>query len=282
LNDVLGDVLPANSFDFRIGQFIPEIVTFASNHRGLTETSYAFNTYSPQVGAQFSGGHIHGGDVGDHSEEEPFTGPAFGIEFFQIGAEASGILNSRFRYVLGFVNGGIGEELNDAKDGYARLAYKFGGMGYDGSDAPETAKNWIDNSVALGLFGYRGAAMNEGTFGPRDLKIERLGVDLSWYWENLNLYGGFMGGRDQMLADGDVQRVDFNMWFAEANYVLFPWLLGVVRYEQADPEGFDTIRRVVPNLTVLYRANIRFVAETRINPDDFHFNTLFMGIDFAY
>jgi hypothetical protein len=278
-----GSVAP-NLFYLRIGQFIPEMVTFASNHRGLTLTSYAFNTYSPVIGDEFVGGHQHG--AGGHDDElaEEFVGPEFGIEMFQLGVELSGLVKKRFRYVLGLVNGtGTSGENNAAKDGYFRLGYKFGGMAYDGSGgSSDTNKNWAEKSLALGVFGYRGFAVNEGGFGPKDLEIGRIGFDVNWYWNDLNLYGGYLWGHDENLLDQAVSNVDFNMFFAEADYVIYPWMIGVLRYEQANPDGMDTIRRLIPNLTLLYRANIKFVLETRFDPSDIDIDIFQIGLDFAY
>jgi hypothetical protein len=253
------------------------------------------------VGEQFAAGHVHGGTEeeqtdGHAHEEEASSGPQFGIENFQIGVEASGIINKRIRYVLGLVNGGSHEEVNKAKDGYFRLAYKLGGMAYDGSaEATESSNNWVDNSLAVGIFGYRGYSFNENTFGPKNFDIERLGIDYSWYLGNLNLYGGFMLGSDELLlpeedehghVHGDeeleLKSVDFNMFFTEANYVFYPWLMGVLRYEQADPDGMETIKRIVPSISILYRANIKLILESRFDPEDFEFTIFQVGLDFAY
>jgi hypothetical protein len=185
---------------------------------------------------------------------------------------------------LGLVNGtGTSGENNAAKDGYFRLGYKFGGMAYDGSGgSSDTNKNWAEKSLALGVFGYRGFAVNEGGFGPKDLEIGRIGFDVNWYWNDLNLYGGYLWGHDENLLDQAVSNVDFNMFFAEADYVIYPWMIGVLRYEQANPDGMDTIRRLIPNLTLLYRANIKFVLETRFDPSDIDIDIFQIGLDFAY
>ncbi|MFQ6673347.1 MAG: hypothetical protein ACE5GH_01025 [Fidelibacterota bacterium] len=307
LNNVLSGTLPDHLLYVRFGQFIPEMVTFASNHRGLTLTSYAYNTYSPSAGPEFPAEHVHGnqghdeaeGDGHVHSDVEKVTGPQFGIENFQLGVEASGLMRGRFRYVVGLVNGGTGHEENQAKDGYFRLAYKLGGMAYDGSGgAGMSGKNWVDNSVAVGLFGYRGLAFNEFTLSPKNLEIRRLGVDLNGFVGNLNLYGGFLLGSDELLKENEhdhahedpeveapvlhAATTDFSLYFAEANYVLYPWLIGVLRYEQASPGEYDTIRRLVPSVTLLYRANIKFVLESRFDLDNLDFSVLQIGLDFAY
>jgi hypothetical protein len=299
LNDLFMGKAPENLINLRFGQFIPELVPFASNHRGMTITPYAFNTYSPAQGSSFSAEHVHapGNDHGDeHAAPSPglipangghaiedLTGPSFGLENFQLGVQISGLVQSRVRYALGIVNGGIGEENNANKDLYGRLAYKLGGMTFDGTaGANASDKNWAERSLSLGVFGYRGYVLNETGLGPEDLVVMRGGLDLSWYFDNLNLYGGYLHGVDDFLDAAEVVEVSYDMFFAEANYVFYPWLIGVLRYETASPEGIDTIHRIVPNITLLHRANIKFQLETRLNPDDLEFNTLLAGIDFAY
>jgi hypothetical protein len=294
LNDVLAGTLPLNLVNLRFGQIDPDIVPFISNHRSLTTTPYAFNTYSPILGDEFGERHEHGGGD-DHGaapilqlqagtgEPPEYSGPAFSLEDFKVGLEGNGVIARRLRYVLGVLNGGTGAEDNRAKDGYGRLAYKFGGMAFDGSGGDmQSAKPWAERSFTLGVFGYKGYAANQGAFGPSDLDIQRYGGDFSLWFDNLNLFGGYQHGSDDLLTETEVQQVDFDLYFAEADYVIFPWFLGVLRYEQANPEGIQTIRRIVPNTTFLYRANIKFLLETRLNPDDFKVDNFFAGLDFAF
>ena len=44
----------------------------------------------------------------------------------------------------------------------------------------------------------------------------------------------------------------------------------------------DAIRRMILHVTALHRANIKFQAETRLDPDDLNFDNLLFGLDFAY
>ncbi|NIT59408.1 MAG: hypothetical protein GWN00_25260, partial [Aliifodinibius sp.] len=276
LDNILNSVLPDKLLYIRAGQFIPEIVPFASNHRGLTITPYAFNTYDLSLGESFAAEHIHGG------------GP-FGIENFQLGVEASGIIARRNRYVAGFVNGnGSFQDNNDAKDGYIRLVHKFGGMAFDGSwnEGAEpyggTGNNWVEKSLALGVFGYKGASRNETSVGQEDLEFYRLGADVNVFFGDLNLYGGYMYGNNEMVT-GDAQtEMDYDIFFAEGNYVLYPWLIGVLRYEEARPEGLNSIRRVVPNITALFRANIKWVVEVPFDPDEGEFERIIIGLDYGF
>lgn len=260
-NDLLTSFIPDKSLYLRVGQFIPDIVPFASNHRGLTVTPYAFNNYSPAQGHSFSGGHAHG------------TAP-FGIEQFQLGVEAGGVLSSRFRYVLGLVNGnGISEDNNSSRDVYARLSYKFGGLAFDGTGAVGSATSSLEKSFAVGVFGYSGT----GTENKANYNFNRIGSDINFYLDKLNLIGGYIRGVDGLEED------EYSLFFAEADYSLYPWLTCILRYEQANLEHEDiNIKRLVANITALHYANIKFLVESRFNPDDYKFDNLYLGMDFAF
>ena len=265
--------LPEYAFNVRFGQFIPDAVAFA-NHRGLTLTPYATNTYYPGLGSTLSAGHAHGG------------GEGFLLESNQLGLEARGIVKHRFKYAVGMVNGsGTAAESNNAKDGYVRVAYKLGGIGFDGTGGNTnlgSISTFVDNAITVGGFGYLGALDNGGAVGPEDLEIRRAGFDVSLTYGGLNLFGVYTFGRDETIAGGALQASDFVSWFAEADYNIYPWLIGVVRYETADADGIDSVSRVVPNLTVLPRPNIKAVFETVIDPDNTDLNTLMARLDFAF
>jgi hypothetical protein len=261
VSNMFTSVLPDKLLSLRFGQFIPEIVPFASNHRGLTQAAYAFNTYAP-TGGELGGAHAHGG-----------AGP-FGIENFQLGTEASGVFNSRIRYVAGLVNGnGIEEDDNSLRDYYGRLSYKLGGMAYDGSGLKAGASNDRELSCALGVFGYKGVKTHE----EEDVDFNRIGLDFNVNLSSLNLYGGIIKGED-----APEENEKYNLYFVQADYSIYPWLMGVCRYEQANPNTADGISQIVANVSALYVANIKFLAETRLNPDDMKFDNLYIGMDFGF
>lgn len=266
--------LPTYALNIRFGQFIPDAVPFA-NHRGLTLTSYATNTYYPALGSTLSAGHAHGGG-----------GAGFVLETQQLGIEARGVIRHRVRYAVGWVNGtGPGAEANSAKDGYVRLAYKLGGIGFDGSGGNAELNNisgFVDNAITIGGFGYLGALDNQAAFGPEDLKVRRAGFDVNLTYGGLNLFGVYTFGRDQSLGTNEAHDVDFASWFAEADYNLYPWLIGVVRYETADAGGIESVKRIVPNLTILPRPNIKALIETTIDPDDVGLGMVMARLDFAF
>lgn len=262
--------LPPYLLNIRIGQFIPEAVPFA-NHRGLTLTPYATNVFTP--GSELAAGHVHGG------------GEKFIFESNQVGVEVKGVVRSRWRYSVGLVNGSGGEaENNNAKDGYFRLAYKHGGMGFDGSGGAVSMSNatsLVDNALTVGGFGYLGALDNQEA-GPKDLKVRRLGGDISLTYGDLNLFGVYALGRDERAHEGAVEEVDFTSWFVETDYGIYPWLIGVVRYESSKPDEGERLSRIVPHLTLLPRANMKILLETTVDPDDAGFDLLMTRLDFAF
>jgi len=289
LDNVGGGALPRHLLYLKIGEFIPELTTYAIDRTQLTQTPFAFSTYSPVFGESIAGG----GEDADASKPArgalraaaagpALSGPAFGLEDSRLGVQASGMVRGRFRYVLGLVNDGTGEASTGAKDTFGRLSYKWGGMAYDGSGGSGSTRNWAERSVALGVFGYRGVALNPEAVGPRELDVRRAGADVNAYWDRLNLLAGYLHGRDELLEGSAVRKVSLDTWYAESDVVIYPWLLGIVRYEQAKADGFDIARRVVPNLTVLYRANVKFQAEAPLDPDDLELDTVLIDMDFAF
>jgi hypothetical protein len=270
LNNMFSQLLPYNALHLRMGQFVPEIVPFITNHRGLTLTSYAFNTYAPSTGHSFVAGHVHGA-------------PAFGLESFQVGVEASGIIKQRLRFVLGMVNGtGVEEENNAAKDFYYRLAYKLGGIAYDGTFEGDVfgqgGNNWAEKSLAIGTFGYFGTNYD----GTNDVGITRFGVDYNLSYRDINLYGGLITGMDEMFESDALTDESYTLIFTEANYMVYPWLIGVLRYEQADLEDGDSIKRLVPSITALYTVNIKFIIEAPMDLDNTDDRNIQIGLDFAF
>ena len=270
ISNLFNNKLPENFLNMRIGQFIPNMVPFA-NHRGLAVTPYAFNTYSATAD-EFETGHAHGSE-------------SFGIETFQLGVELSGIASSRFLWGMGFVNGsGAAAENSSAKDGYFRAAYKFGGMGYDGSGGtPDPrGRNWIDNSIAVGGFAYFGSYPNDGLVGSNDLTRERYGLDFNVKSQNTNLFGGWIRGKDEVVEGNLVLNKKYNLGFVELNQVIYPWLTTLARYERAEPEDQQSIERVVAGIATLYRANIKFVIESSVDPSNVEFSKLIVRLDFAF
>ncbi len=260
-NDLFKKRISEGTLNIRMGQFIPDIVPFASNHRGITNVPYSFNTYSSETGNSFIPEHVHGG------------GGLFGLENFQLGLEASGIIGSRFRYVAGLVNGnGIEEDNNSFRDYYGRVSYKIGGMGYDGS-LGDGASSESEKSFALGLFAYKGI----NTINASDVDFSRIGFDANIWYNKLNLVGGYIIG-----SDGEADTDNYDLFFTDVYYEFYPWLTGLLRYEQANLEESPAIKQFIPHVSALVVANVIFKIETRLDIDDPKLNNLYFGLDFAF
>jgi hypothetical protein len=205
------------------------------------------------------------------------------------GIELYGIARHRLLYAAGVVNGvsaGNGQFGNNSKDFYGRVDYKFGGMGLDGDmggrAAPE--KNWRDDSLRLGVFAYRGRAggvdfpltvEDDNSGSVREVNVQdqsfwRTGLFASAYVGDLNVFGAYLHGTDTLRqfdpASGDFLeelKPSFNGWFAQADYVIYPWLLGAVRYETLTPgdRSVPSVRTGVVNMSALVRANVKAMLE---------------------
>ncbi|HEA68157.1 MAG TPA: hypothetical protein ENI07_15230 [Desulfobacterales bacterium] len=180
----------------------------------------------------------------------------------QAGLELNGILASRFEYAVGIVNGnGSTADNNSDKDLFGRVAYKFGGMGLDGSGGEPGEQlvmkdNWRDDSITVGVFGYLGKPSDKGT---PDEDYTRLGVDLSLKFGRFDIGAAYVAGNDEVDGGADI---DSSSFFVDVQYLFYPWLLANVRYGQKefDSDQVDT-EVVIANITLLQRANIRWNVE---------------------
>jgi hypothetical protein len=124
-------------------------------------------------------------------------------------------------------------------------------------DTLKAAENYIDNSVEIGVFGY------DGRTGPtplEEVRFNRVGFKVNSYINRLNLFGAYVRGRELVLADQ--RHLTTNSWFVEGDTVVLPWVVGILRYDQAlgDSE-FLHVKRLVPGVALMLRANIVLVAE---------------------
>lgn len=214
---------------------------------------------------------------------------AFRIRDAQSGIEITGVPHRSFEYVVGMVNGqGVSvNDPNNGRDVYARAGFKFGGMGLDGSGAPEDLKiadNYIDNSVMVGVYGYRGSATLGSSGSSFRNEFDRLGFDARVNFGRTYLLAGVVRGNDENPFNTAARDVESTAWFLEANHIVKPWLIGALRYEKLQIDGKPDVTQIVPNLTVLARANIRLSLEAFLLPDasDESFRTLKANILFAF
>ncbi|MFZ0484427.1 MAG: hypothetical protein WAL93_13650 [Desulfobacterales bacterium] len=174
------------------------------------------------------------------------------------GFQANGF-GRHWRYGVGVVEA---DRDNSEKDTYASFALKFGGLGYDGSGGKSEAGGvgttpsgyWRDDSVLFGFFAYRGyLGVNADTF-------DRIGGDVRLNYKNISLAGGYINGNnDQTDEEKDI-------WFAETEYFVYPWMVPYLRYENLSVKNVDNKdqARFIVGSTMLLRANIRVNLEGRI------------------
>lgn len=233
-NNLFGTKLGLN---FKLGKFEPGVLS-VTNHRRVTPR-YWITTKT----------------VGDNQ---------WSLEGTQKGFELYGVLGQgRLGYNLGLVEGRRNNP-NSAKDVYAHLAYKFGGLRWDGIVEDTGAmlakpKPYVDNSVAIGGFIYNGHA---GLRNKTD-DFQMFGGDVNIFYEGLNLIGGFARQHDDSPFVVSTTSANGINYFAEAQYVVFPWLIPYFRFEgfKQDIEGVSDEKfanRILPGVNILYRANVKF------------------------
>ncbi|MBD3868739.1 MAG: hypothetical protein IFK94_11495 [Acidobacteria bacterium] len=282
------------AFNVKIGSFQPELVSGFDHARRLTVANYdsMFGVSPIQSGGTeiVGGGGHHGGGGG-------ISLPAVGR-----GIDLYGVVSHRFTWAAGILNGiGPGDatfDANSGKDTYVKGAYKWGGLAPDGSNAAVYAgspKNWREKSVQVGVFYYRGDGKDiffreehdelgviEVIF-VEDPDYTRTGLDFNWYFKDLNIFGAYVSGDDDLriYADSVTEPGEpgvfdpdesgtytYKSWFVEADMVLgMPWLHGAVRYETVDlPRAEDGLKvqayeRATLSMTALVRANVKGVME---------------------
>ncbi len=258
------------------GQNSPGLKRFFIQFSNLFESSLG-KALSLRVG-RFEPGIADGYKDADRiTMEHPITldyrvTSAFRIRDAQSGIEIAGVPHRSFEYVVGVVNGqGVSvSDPNNNKDVYARLGFKFGGLGLDGSGASDELKiadNFVDNSFMLGVYGYRGKSTLKANDVTFENDFDRLGLDLRFNHGSNYFLAGLVRGQDDNPFNSALREVESTAWFVEVDRIFKPWLLGVLRYEQLEVDGKDDVTQVVPNLTLLARANIRMTLEAFFLPE---------------
>lgn len=256
--------------NFKIGKIAPDLEDgfqemWLSTDNGV-DTLFTFNPIG-----------LHGG-TGLSEEMAGISLPAMvkGVEMYGVGAH-------RFFYTVGVVNGLTSPNVSSTKDIYARADYKLGGMGLDGDTTGVTLppENWRERSVRVGVLGYHGSGKgtpftftddNGAELNVEDRTFNRAGVYASWYFDDLNVFGVAMTGRDRLNTfDADGVRVEtathrFSTWFIQGDYVILPPLQASLRYESLTPPsaaGVESIRALNAGLSYFFYANVKGMVEYR-------------------
>ena len=237
-----------NLVNLRVGKFEPGINDSYPGNQRLTMSYTILQDYAP---------------AGDWSSKKNNS-----------GFELNGILNHTINYQLGIVNS-IGYDKFDSFDKFdyfGRIGFKLGGIALDGSDSKRdtTHFNYSEyNSATLGFFAYYGNSLkpsaNNKTYNN---EFRRFGADLKYSFGDLDILGGIMAGSD-FKPDTSFERLTSLVYFGEANYLFYPWLIGILRAENAfsknDKTDKDSYTNLIPNLTILIRQNLRVSLEGLFN-----------------
>ncbi len=274
--DAISAFGPPHLFNFRVGKLAPNLFDGFQEMWLMTDNGVdTLFTYNP-IG--FNGGTGLAEDGGGVSLPER----ARAIEMYGVAAH-------RVFYTIGVAQpigaGGPGGTFasNSKKDVYARVDYKFGGMGLDGDTTGVNLppENWRETSFRVGVFGYRGDGSgvdfditdpDGNPFKMQQLVYSRVGFFGSLYFGDLNLFGAAVHGSDDLsLRDGgtdaEISRSTrtWDQWFAQADYVITPVFQLSARYEnlRVADASVDTQQILNANFSFLVRANIKLMVEYR-------------------
>jgi hypothetical protein len=289
--------LPKQALNLRFGQF--ELDLPFTQARTINLTDYDVYDQAGIAGAQ-------------GTTNNPFTlgAPQRGLE---IGGYAD---NWNFTWSVAVTNGS-----NDAaaarnfKDVYVRVSQKFNlerdpAVRKDVQAAGATGLR-DHTSIRVGGFYYYGRnALNTDQttypgFGTIHEPFYRVGGDLRCRYRNFELSGLLMYGRDQnIIPDANTgfllhgPPVTFTGGFAQAQYWVYPWLIGIMRYDAVNSptdflnglSRFNTRNRFSPGLQVLVRGNVKALFEYQYRWEQpagtedafFRPNSFIAGIDYVF
>jgi hypothetical protein len=286
---------PEHAFNIRMGKFAPNLYAGFQEMWLMTDNGvdsmFLFNPVS------FKGGPANFSDGSGVISLPPRVR----------GIEVYGVLNHRFFYTLGFSNkigpgSGVTTNTFDAstsgtagnfgannhKDVYARIDYKFGGMGLDGDTEGVTMppENWREKSFRIGLLGLKGNGTNidfaatdangailapdDSPYHMQDTSYTRTGLFASWTYSDLNVFGVYLNGKDSLeLRNGDgtilynTEDRTFKAFFVQADYVIAPPFHISARYEKltSGDTSVEPVKTMNFNFTYLAAANLKFMLE---------------------
>lgn len=212
----------------------------------------------------------------------------FRLQDTQSGLELNGILARRFYWAAGLVNGNgtmSAEDNNSERDVYVQAKFKLFGrdfLGTFGEDEEvsmdaKPSGGWVDNSLLLEAFAYRGqwpGTEGSAAEGLQDT-FNYAGFSARGTMGNLDLSAGVVLGNhsDPWFTTPAPTKTTVTSQFLKAEYMFYPWLLGRVAYEGADWDepadattggGYDgslDMQRIVLGADIAVRANIRLTIE---------------------
>lgn len=243
------------------------ISDYLSNRYGMPATGNSFSLSPNQRGLEFWG-NVEG--PGQKGGLEWFAGVVNGRDAgTPAGASAYGFgdFNKRLQEALTKA-GRTNTENNSNKDFYGGLNYKIGGMGVLGGGAGDELKeadNYVDNSVTFGAFYYRGKSPTLVVLDGEEVldrdgdTFHRAGAKVDAWMGKGSILAGVQLNRDKI--ETVPRNFDAVVTLLEARYVLYPWLIPAVRFENLNPNFGKAFYRVTTHGSVMVRANVRLSIE---------------------
>jgi hypothetical protein len=273
MNDIVG---PRHLVNIWVGRlFAPQLTSFGLHSSYLSDTVMPATSiaalYNPTGSFTLGQGHTD-------------------------GVEVNGIAGHRFTYALGWIASGAisGVALPTSEDAYAHIGVKIGGMSLDGEgdsgmQSADAKHPWSETSLTLDGYAYHGLSrVDSGTgVGPgslliyQDDQIFAAGGQARASIQSLLITAGAIVERHDSPYQGTAAdpgpppapgAQDFShgtsfSQYAEADYVVYPWLVPGVRTEytqlttRPSVENADhaSLLRITPGVAFAIRPNVRLI-----------------------
>lgn len=326
--------LPTDALTLRVGQFeldLPftqarsinispyDIYTEANIGTSSQNVNNIFSLQDAAQGIEISGGH-------------QYKGYHYSLAIVNQNTSGSTAPAPNVPSPTGGSSGGVGFfSDSNFKDLYARFSYRFN------LEKDPASRNEIQAAgpsgprdhtyLSVGAFSFYGRSAQRFSGYESDgvtpaaitahEPFYRVGGDFSFNYRTFNLFGLYMYGHDQdlLLNSGFTgfmpgPQAKFNGGFLQADYLMLPWLMGIMRWDRVQssadflngagsanyysPVG-TTRDRITPGVQFLIHANIKTSFEYQFRPQQaltynsngqavnpFRTNTATAGLEFVY
>jgi hypothetical protein len=326
--------LPTDALSFKVGQFeldLPftqarsinispyDIYTEANIGTSSQNVNNVFSLQDAGHGVEFSGGH-------------QYKGYHYSLAIVDQNTSGNTASPANVGSPTGSSSGGVGFfSDSNLKDLYANFSYRFN-LEKDPASrneiqaaGPTGPRDHTYLSVGTFYFYGRSAQRFSGYTSNGETPaiitahepFYRVGGDFSFNYRTFNLFGLYMYGHDNdlLLNSGYTgftpgPAANFNGGFLEADYLMLPWVMGIMRWDRVQssadflnetgsgnyysPEG-TTRDRITPGVQFLIHANIKASFEYQFRPQQaltydqngnavspFRTNTATAGLEFVY
>jgi hypothetical protein len=265
-NDLVG---PAHYVNLVVGKGFVTLSSFGPH------SSYAADVQIPSLPVTAMAGSVDASGA-----FTPLGGGFNPLDSFK-GVEVNGVIGGRFNYALGLTGSNDGLPFN-SENWYASAGYKLGGMRLDGegeTGPKDSMKPWAEDAVTVHGFVFHsnehftdltgvGAFSNDVSFtagiGAR-AQYGSAELDLGYYSQSHDR--GALAW-DPVAGAVAYSKVTGDVVYGELSYVVYPWLVPVLRVEQVGLKLAGASRvsdlHVMPAIAFLIRPNIKLVVAGNI------------------